>query len=74
MADASASRHELHIAMTNDTARTERVFVAQFTVQHVGKDLHILVRMSAEAHAGRDEILIDHAQGAETHMLRVVII
>ena len=74
MADAGARRHKLHIAMTNDAAGSERVFVAQFPIQHVGKNLHILVRMSAEAHAGRDEILIDHAQGAETHMLRVVII
>jgi hypothetical protein len=72
--DAGARGHELHVSVANDAAGSERVFMAQLPVQHVGEDFHVLVRMGAEAHARRDEIFIDHAQSAEAHVLRIIVI
>src|SRR5229473_2254828 len=42
--------------------------------QNVGNDLHVLVPVGVESGAGADPILIDHAQRAEAHLFRIVVI
>ncbi len=42
--------------------------------QHVGEDLHVLVRVGRESAPGRDDVVIDDPQRAESHVGRVVII
>ena len=43
-------------------------------LEHVGHDLHVAVRVRAEALAGLHAVLVDHAQGAEAHVARVVVV
>ena len=43
-------------------------------LEHVGDDLHVAVRVGAEALAGRDAVVVDHAQRAEAHVLGVVVV
>ncbi len=40
----------------------------------VGDDFHVPVRMQAKTHFGRDPVFVDHAQGAEMRVRRIVII
>ena len=42
--------------------------------EDVADDFHVAVRMRAEAHAGHDEVVVDDAQAAVTHPLRIVIV
>jgi hypothetical protein len=48
--------------------------MTQRALQDVADDLHVAVAVGAEARAGLHPVLVDHAQRAETHVLRVVII
>ena len=43
-------------------------------LEHVGDDLHVAVRVRAEAAAGRDAVVVDDAQRAEPHVRRVVVV
>ena len=43
-------------------------------LEHVGDDLHVAVSVGAEALAGLHAILVDHAQRAEAHVARVVVL
>src|SRR5262245_61607747 len=43
-------------------------------LEHVRDDLHVAMRMPPETLAGRHAILVDHAQRAEPHVLRIVVI
>ena len=45
----------------------------QLARQHVADDLHVAVAVVAEARAGGDAVLVDHAQVAEAHVLRIVV-
>ena len=42
--------------------------------QHVADDLHVAVTVRAEALAGSDAILVDHAQRAELDVLRIEVV
>jgi hypothetical protein len=46
----------------------------QRAVEHVAHDLHVAVSVRGEAGAGCNAVLVDHAQVAEPHVLRVVIV
>ena len=46
----------------------------QFTVQEIRDDLHVVVRVRAEAAARGDGVVVDHPQAAETHVLWVVVV
>ena len=74
VADAAAGAHALHIARPDHAAIADAVLVAQFAFQHIGDDFHVAVAMGAKAAAGRDTVFIDHAQRAEAHMLRIVVV
>ena len=71
--DTCPGRHALDVTGTNDGARSEAVLVGEPTFEDVGDDLHVVVRMRAEATAALDLILIDDAQLSEAHVLRVVV-
>ncbi len=74
MLNAAAGAHALNLAGANGGAGAKTVFMRERTFQHIGDDFHIPVRMSGKAALGRDVIFVDHAQAAETHMGRIVII
>ena len=48
--------------------------VRELAVEHVGEDLHVAVGVRAEALPGGDAVLVDHAQRAEAHVARVVVV
>src|SRR5579862_5760759 len=70
---AGASRHALHITGADDRAGADAVFVLERALKDIGDDLHVAMAMGVEAGARRDAILIDDAQRAEAHVLRIVI-
>ena len=72
MPHAAAGAHALHVARTDHAAGAHAVLVREFTFEHVADDFHVLVAVRPETRTGRDPVFIDHAQGAEAHVLRVV--
>src|SRR5262249_54639403 len=50
------------------------VGVRQRPVEDVGDDLHVAVRVRAEAAAGGDAVVVEDAQAAEAHVLGVVVV
>ena len=73
VAHARAGAHALHVAGTDHGTVAHRILVLQRAPQHVGDDFHVAMRVLSEARAGRDLVIIDHAQAAETHVRRVVV-
>ena len=72
--DARAGGHVLNLAGPDDAAIAHRVLVFERAAQNVSDDFHVAVRMRAKAAAARDDVVIDDAKRAESHVLRVVII
>mmetsp|Transcript_1065 Transcript_1065/g.2840 ORF Transcript_1065/g.2840 Transcript_1065/m.2840 type:complete len:213 (-) Transcript_1065:201-839(-) len=79
--NAGAGAHALHITGADDAAVgrallavAHAVLVRQFTVEHIADDLHVAVAMGAEAGTRGDPVFIDHAQRAEAHAGRVVVV
>ena len=71
--DTGARTHALHFS-GNDIANVpERVFVRHRAFEHIGHDFHVFVAVCAKALAGRDVVIIDHAQRPEMHVLRILI-
>src|SRR3569833_891996 len=56
-----------------DRADAETVLELQRTRQYVGDDLHVAMRMFAEAPSGSDAVIVEHAQHRHAHVRRVVI-
>src|SRR5439155_15590570 len=50
------------------------VLVLEHALEHVGQDLHVSVAVAAERGAGLHAIIIDHPQGSEPHVRRVVVL
>ena len=71
--DALAGAHALHLAAPDDAAVAEAVLVLEGAVENVRDDLHVAVAVHAEAAARRDAILVDHAQHAPAHVVRILI-
>src|SRR5581483_8151390 len=74
VADAGAGAHALTISRTNNRAIAHAVFVLQRPLEHIGDDLHVAMRMHGKAFARGNEVLVNHAQGAESHKTWVVIL
>src|SRR5262249_16750833 len=74
MPDPRARRHALHVARADHRAGADAVPGLDAALQAVGHDFHIRMAMSGERAAWPQAIFVDHAQGAEAHMLRVVIV
>src|SRR5438105_331793 len=72
--DAGARAHALHLARPNHRTRAHAVFVLERALEHVGNDLHIVMRMSPKAAPALHPVFIDHAQAAEAHVRRIVVI
>src|SRR5690606_12347102 len=70
--DAGAGRHQLHLAGVQARAVAHAVLVLEHALEHVGDVLHVLVAVRAEAAARLHAVLVDHAQDAEAHRVRVV--
>jgi hypothetical protein len=71
---AAACAHQLNLARLERAAVTHAVLVLQRAFEHVAEDLHVAMRMRAETLAGRNAVIVDDTQRAETHVRRVVII
>src|SRR5439155_24155370 len=71
--DARAGAHPLHLAGPDHRARAEAVPVLQGALEHVADDLHVPMSVGREAVAGLHAVLVDHAQGAEPHVARIVV-
>src|SRR5688572_27735297 len=71
---AAAGAHALHVAGTDGRAVAYRVAMCELAGEHVADDLHVAVTVRAEALAGRDAILVDHAQRAELDVVRIEVV
>jgi hypothetical protein len=71
---AGARAHALHVARADDRAGAHRVAVLEPALEHIRDDLHVLVAVRAEALLGLHAVFVDHAQRAEAHVRRVVVV
>src|SRR5437667_11740351 len=71
--DPRARRHPLHVARPDDRAAAEAVLVLERALEDEGEDLHVAVRVGAEALPGIDPVLVDDPQHAEAHVPRIVV-
>ena len=70
----SARRHVLEFARLDHASGAHRVPMLQRALQHVADDLHVAMRVFAEAGALGDGVIVYDAQAAEAHPIRVVVI
>src|SRR6185369_11382763 len=70
----SGSRaHTLSVAGSDDGAIAHAVLVLDSAVQDIGNDLHVAMRMQGKAMPGLHPVLVDDAQGSESHEARIVV-
>src|SRR5262249_39614261 len=74
VANAGAGAHLLHLARLDHGTGSHAVFVFEGALEHVGDDFHVAVRMRWKPVARLDAIFVDHAQAAEPHEARIVIV
>ncbi len=72
--DARAGRHSLHVAAADDGAVAHAVAMRELAFEHVRDDLHVAMRVSAEALARLHPVLVDDAQVPVAHEARVVVV
>ena len=71
---AGARGHALQLAGADHRRGAEAVLVLERALEHASHDLHVAVRVRRKALARLDPVLVDHAQRAEAHVLRVVVV
>ncbi|MOA12240.1 hypothetical protein D3C78_1322170 [compost metagenome] len=71
---AAACAHQLHVAGADHRTGAQGVLVFQGTFKHIGENLHVAVRVLAEAFAGGDAVVVDHQQVGKTLLFRVAIV
>ncbi|MCY1180433.1 hypothetical protein D9M73_208750 [compost metagenome] len=71
---AAACAHQLHVAGADHGTCAQGVLVFQGTFKHIGENLHVAVRVLAEAFAGGDAVVVDHQQVGKTLLFRVAIV
>src|ERR1700690_1599472 len=69
--NTAACGHALAIARQNHRACSKAVLMPKLPFEYVGDDFHVTVRMRRKSRVRRDPVLVDHAQRAESHPLRV---
>src|SRR4029079_7122870 len=69
-----AGAHALYVAMADRRFAARGILVRELAFQHVADDFHVAVTMRAEALTRRDAVLVDDAQRAELHVLRVEVV
>ena len=72
--DARPSGDALNIARFHHRRVPHAVFMFECATNDVTDDLKIAVRVGAETLAALHAILVDHAQTAVTHVLRIMIV
>src|SRR6185437_2199380 len=72
MSDAAARAHQLYITGIDDPVRPRAVLMRERALQRDGDDLHILMRMAVETPSAFHDIVVQHAQRTELHLLPVV--
>ncbi len=72
--DARAGAHHLDIAIADDGHVAHAVFVFEVAFERDGDDLHVVMRVGAEAFAAHDGVVVEHAQHAEVHAFGVVVV
>jgi hypothetical protein len=81
VAHAGARGHALDVARHDHAgvggaggSVAHAVRMGQSAIEHVADDLHVAMAVGAEALSGRDGVVVEHAQVAEAHVRRVVIV
>ena len=74
VADAAGGAHVLQLAGSEDGSVAEAVAVFELTVYHEGENLHVGVGMSREAAVGLNGVVVHDPEGAEAHVVGVMII
>src|SRR5690606_25593256 len=72
--DAVAGTHPLQFAGAQDAFAAGAVAVRERAFDDVAEDLHVGMAMRRETCAGRDAILVDHAQRPPAHPRRIVVL
>ena len=74
MQNTAAGCHFLDFSRADNRAGVQAVFVLQGTAQYDRDDFHIIMRVHFKAPSGFYNIIIDDAEVAETHELRIIIV
>jgi hypothetical protein len=74
MQNSLPGRHHLHLARADYSLVAKIVLMLQLTLQYVGHDLHIPMRMRPETAAAFDDIIIEHPQRPPVHVGGVVVV
>src|ERR1700712_4329646 len=74
MLHAGPGAHVLELTGPDDARAARAVAVSEGAGNDIADDLHVAMRMGGKPRAGRDMVLVDDPQGAELHVLRVVVI
>lgn len=72
--DTRSGGHPLDVTGPDHRTITQAVLVFQGSLQNVGDNFHVSVRMRAETLGGGHAILVDDAQLPEAHHSRIVIV
>ena len=71
---AAAGAHQLHVAGADHRTGAQGVLVFQRAFEHIGENLHVAVRVLAEAFTGGHAVIVDHQQVGKTLLFRVAIV
>src|ERR1041385_7869225 len=74
VAHTCAGAHALAVTGMNYGTVAHAVFVRESTLENIGDDFHVAMRMHGKSRAGRDKILVDHAQRTESHPLGITVL
>lgn len=74
MGDARSGRRKLHIAAGKRAFVSHAVSVGQLSVNHIGDDFHIAVRVRGKTGIGFHQVVVDYAQFAEFDIFRIVVV
>src|SRR6266404_6215455 len=74
MRHAGARAHVLDVARLDHRPVAHTVAMLERTLEHVGDNFHIAMRVHGKTTAAGDAIVVHHAQSAELHVLGVVVI
>ena len=73
MPDTRPGRHALKHAGTEDGTVAHAVPMLKRSLEHMRDNLHVLMAVLSESHAGLDAVLVDDTQGSVPHVARIVV-
>ena len=74
MQHASTGGHALHIARPDHRAIADIVLMLDCPIEHITHDFHVAVTVSTKAAPRCNTVFIDHPQGTELHMTRIMVV